>query len=376
MTEREEWKRMGPQGLTRRAVLGAATLGGTVLAGGRVVRAASRRASPTPAAYVPRPSATQYVFAVGSASIDPDGAQSVPAVLVNGKLPGPEIRVREGDLLRILVENQLPDSPTSVHWHGLLLPAAMDGVPDVSNAPIASGRVYVYEYPIRQTGTYWYHSHFDFQEQLGCYGAFIIEPAHEPLRTDRDAVVLLGDWLHRSPAEVFAQLRGGKESKGGGMNMGGTPAGAMKMNGGGADLADVKYDAFLLNGRGPDDPWTLAVRPGERVRLRLINGAASTYFGVRLDGHPLRITHADGPAVQPVTVDHLLIGMGEVYDAVVQIGGMAPARRSVCCTRRMSHHSPIGRCRALMGAHFPTPTCALRCRPPCRRDRCARSACR
>ena len=300
--------------MTRRSVLRSAALGATALTGARIVRAAA-----APADYVPRPNKTQYVIGVGAASINPDGAQLVPAVLANGSLPGPEIRVREGDTLRILVENHLTDAPTSIHWHGLLVPAAMDGVPEVSNAPMAAGRTYVYEYPIRQSGTYWYHSHEGFQEQLGCYGALIISPAHEALHSDRDAVVLLGDWLHRSPSEVFAQLRAGSRQPGGATMEPGQAAG-MKM-GGGADLSDVKYDAFLLNGRSPNDPWTLAVRPGERLRLRLINGGASTYFRLRLDGHPLQITHADGLAVQPLTVDHLLMGMGETYDALVKIAG-------------------------------------------------------
>ena len=213
-----------PGGVTRRALLGTAALGGAALAGAPLARAAMRSSSAKEGAYVPQPNPTQYVIAVGRTSINPDGAQSVPAVLGNGTLPGPEIRVHEGDLLRVLVENRLPDSATSIHWHGLLDPAAMDGVPDVSNAPIAPGRMYIYEYPIRQTGTYWYHSHVGFQEQQGFYGAFIIEPRHEPLRTEHDAVVLLGDWLHRSPEEVFAELRGGKPAmdagaaKPGGMN--------------------------------------------------------------------------------------------------------------------------------------------------------------
>src|SRR5262249_14028573 len=340
MTERRRdtgrsWAR---RGVTRRAVLRSAAVGGAALAGVPLARAVTQAAPAESAGYVPRPNATRYVLGVGRTSINPDGARPVSAVLGNGRLPGPEIRVREGDLLRVLVENRLPDSPTSIHWHGLLDPAAMDGVPDVSNVPIAPGRMYVYEYPIRQSGTYWYHSHFGFQEQQGCYGAFIIEPVHEPLHTEHDAVVLLGDWLHRSPEEVYAELRGGKQSMGGmkpgggqeggtkpgeapqgGMNPGGAQQGGMKMEAGAADLSDVKYDAFLINGRGPDDPWTLSARPGERVRLRLIDGGSSTYFRVRLDGHPLEITHADGLAVQPVTVDHLLIGMGETYDAVVKI---------------------------------------------------------
>jgi multicopper oxidase len=323
MTERPRPQQpaSAPRGVTRRAFLSSAAVGGAALAGSPVARAAT----PKEAGYVPRPNATQYVIAVGRTSINPDGAQSVPAILGNGRLPGPEIRVREGDLLRVLVENRLPDSATSIHWHGLLDPAAMDGVPDVSNVPIAPGRMYVYEYPIRQAGTYWYHSHVGFQEQQGCYGAFIIQPAHEPLHTEHDAVVLLGDWLHRSPEEVFAELRRGSESMGemkgemkGGMNPGAAQQGGMRMKGG-ADLSDVKYAAFLLNGRAANDPWSLSVRPGERVRLRLIDGGASTYFRVGLDGHKLQVTHADGLAVEPVTVDHLLIGMGETYDAVVKI---------------------------------------------------------
>jgi FtsP/CotA-like multicopper oxidase with cupredoxin domain len=329
-------------GMSRRALLQGAAVGASALVTPRVARALK---TSNAGAYVPRPNPAQYALSIAAASFAPDGAEPVAAVLVNGDLPAPEVRVREGELVRILVENQLPDSPTSIHWHGLLLPAAMDGVPDVSNAPIAPGQTYVYEYPIRQSGTYWYHSHVGFQEQLGCYGAFVIEPAHERLKTEHDAVIILGDWLHRSPQAVFAQLRGVSEpgvatkterEQGSGMPTpsaiptSGTPTGGMKMGGnapaaakmaGQVDLSDVRYDAFLLNGRGPDNPWTLAVRPGERVRLRLINGGSSTYFRVRLDGHRLQITHADGLAVQAVTVDHLLMGMGEVYDAVVQMAG-------------------------------------------------------
>jgi FtsP/CotA-like multicopper oxidase with cupredoxin domain len=309
-------QRRPSKGLSRRAVLrGAAAMTGA-LAAPRVARAVADHPL-TEADFVPRPGATQYAFDIGGATINPDGQQEVAAILVNGMLPGPEVRVREGEQLRIVVKNQLPDAPTSIHWHGVLLPAAMDGVPDVSNAPIVPGQMYVYEYPIRQTGTYWYHSHVGFQEQRGCYGAFIIEPKHAPQPAERDAVVLLGDWLHRSPTDVYDQLR----AAAGAAPMGTPGMGAMQMKGGrGADLSDVRYDSFLLNGRGPDNPWALAVPPGERVRLRLINGAGSTYFRVHLDGHPLRITHADGLAVQPVVVDHLLMGMGETYDALVAIG--------------------------------------------------------
>ena len=294
---------------------------GVALGSGR--RVADALATEPPRAprdgYVPRPPRTQYDFTVTEQPLAPDGAQPVPAVTVGGTIPGPEIRVRAGDTLRVLVRNGLASSPTTIHWHGLLVPAGMDGVPDVSNAPIPPRQTYVYEYPIRQTGTYWYHSHYGFQEQQGMYGAFVIEEADDPVRADRDAVVLLGDWLHEAPSAVFAALREGKSPDGDG-----APAKAgMKMDGmsmkGGADLSDVKYPSFLLNGRGPASPWTLEVAPGDRVRLRIVNGGTSTYFRVQLDGHALEVTHADGIAVEPVTVDEILMGMGETYDVVVRV---------------------------------------------------------
>jgi len=275
------------------------------------------------AGYVPRPPLPQYVLRIGATALDPDGKQAVKGVTANGVFPGPEIRVRQGDLLQVRVENLLEDEPTSIHWHGLLLPAAMDGVPEISNFPIAPKGVFVYEFPIRQSGTYWYHSHWGFQEQVGLGGPFVIEEADAP-KTERDAVVMISDWMHASPKAVYDKLRGGPAKKEAppmkGMKMGGSMPGGMKMSGGGgADLSDIKYDAFLMNGRSMADPWTLSANAGERIRLRLINAGASTYFRIRLDGHPLQVTHADGLAVQPVEVDHLLMGMAECYDVVVAL---------------------------------------------------------
>jgi len=314
-------RRRTPGSLTRRDLLRGSLAGAAALTSARVARAVAG----AEAAYVPAPSPTQLVLRIGATRLAPAGGAPGAAVLVNDALPGPEIRLREGEVFRALVENALRDAATTIHWHGVLVPAGMDGVPGISNAPIAPAGVYVYEYPIRQAGTYWYHSHYAFQEQLGCYGALVIAPADEPLRVERDAVVLLGDWLRRDPAAVFAALRGAAAPAGSArsatpaaMKMGGTKMAGMAMRG--ADLSDVKYDAFLLNGTGADAPWTLQAQPGERIRLRLINGGASTYFRLLLDGHRLRITHADGLAVEPVEVDHLLIGMGETYDAVVTMG--------------------------------------------------------
>ena len=292
------------RGVSRRTVLRAGAAGLAFAAGPRAAMAAAT----SEAAYVPRPNATQYTLRVAITPQNPDGRGAVNAVTANGTLPGPEIRARRGDQLRVLVENGLAGQPTTIHWHGLLVPAGMDGVPDVSNAPIAPGRTYVYEYPLRQSGTYWYHSHYGFQEQRGLFGPLIIE---DDAPGGRDAVVLLSDWLRRDPTAVYEGLRR-PTAKAPGMDMA-----AMKM----ADLADVDYDAFLLNGRVSAAPWHFAAKPGEPIRLRLINAGASTYFRVRLDGHRLRITHADGLAVEPVTVDHVLIGMGETYDATVTLTG-------------------------------------------------------
>ncbi len=255
--------------------------------------------------YVPRPNSPQYTLPIGPTTLNPDGKKNVDGIVAGGSYPGREIRVREGDLVRLQVENHLTDQATTLHWHGLLLPAGMDGVPDVSNAPIPAQQFYVYEYPLRQSGTYWYHSHVGFQEQIGLAGPLIIEAKDEPLQVDHDAVVMLTDWLYESPYKAFEKLRSG-ESK-------------AKDVGTGPDLADITYDAFLLNGRSNQNPWTFVARPGERIRLRIINAGASTYFRVMLDGHPLEITHADGLAVQPVVVDEVLMGMAECYDAVVRL---------------------------------------------------------
>ena len=331
-------------GISRRTFIrgSAAVTAGLALSRPKVTTAAA-------ASYVPHPNAPQYTLRVAPTTLNPDGKLAVTGVTANGSLPGPEIRARRGDRLRIVVENLLDNDFTSIHWHGLLVPAAMDGVPDISNAPIAAQRVAVYEYPLLQSGTYWYHSHWGFQEQVGLFGPLIIEEAEGAPIADRDAVVMISDWMHANPAEVFAKLRSaappasgdgmqmqpGMEMKGG-MQMkegtpmkGATPGGGaaptkgmdMKKGGAKADLSDIAYDAFLLNGRSASDPWVLSAKPGERIRLRLINAGTSTYFRVRLDGHPLQITHADGMAVLPVTVDHLLIGMAESYDAVVTLSG-------------------------------------------------------
>jgi len=293
----------------RRAWLQASAAGLATGAAWGLVPTARGATTTRAAAYVPRPRAADYRFRVQATTLDPDERKSVPGITVDGRYPGPEIRVRAGSSLRVAVNNGLADSPTSIHWHGLLVPAGMDGVPDVANYPIAAGRVYVYEFPLRQNGTYWYHSHWQLQEQVGLAGPLIIESSDDP-HVDRDVAVMLGDWLHGSPYAALDVLKKGPPP---------SPSGAPAKMEGKPDLSDLAYDAFLLNGRGTQDPWTLKAKRGARIRLRIINAGASTYFRVRLDGHPLTITHADGLAVRPVTVDHILMGMAETYDVQVTL---------------------------------------------------------
>ena len=298
--------------LTRRSLVQAGIASAGLVAGvlpgvGRpgIARADHLHSGEESHPYVPRPGRAEYTFDVQRTTLNPDGLKPMPGTTVNGVLPGPEIRVKRGELLRIRTANRLTDEPASIHWHGLLVPAGMDGVPNVSNVPTPARGMYVYEYPIRQSGSYWYHSHYGFQEQIGLFGAYIIEDDDEPNQADRDAAVLLSDWLHRDPYQVFEDLK--KPS---------TETAAAKS---GPDLADVQYASYLVNGKGSDDPWTLEAEPGQSVRLRVTGAGASTYFRVSLDEHPLEITHVNGPAVEPVEVDEFLIGPGEGYDARIRL---------------------------------------------------------
>ena len=287
------------------------------------------------------------LFHIEQTRINPDGAAEVVALTVNGRFPGPELRLREGELFRVALQNGLPDEPATVHWHGLLVPSAMDGVPGISQPPVPPGEFYVYEFPLVQSGTYWYHSHYELQEQRGLAGALIIEAKDEEGAYDRDYVLLLSDWLHSDPAAIIPQLR----RSAGGMKTGeakpadpGTKTTSMPADAA-PDLSDVAYDAFLLNGRGAADPFVAVAKAGERIRFRLINGAASTFFRFGIDGHALTVTHADGQPVAPVEVESLLIGMGECYDLLVHVTASgsstiraefrtAPARRSASSAPR------------------------------------------
>jgi len=227
----------------------------------------------------------------------------------NQQVPGPEIRVTEGEFIRVFVENQLPE-PTTIHWHGLPVPNAMDGVPGLTQEPIPPGGRFVYEFPAWPAGTYIYHSHEGYQLDQGLYGALIIEPKEEPRSYDREYVLVLDDWANIDGGGP-AQARAGNVRRPMGMGRGMMRGRRTSSN---APLLEPLYDLYILNGREAQLSEPFTVRRGERIRLRIGNLGSATHFTLRLAGHPLLITHADGRPVAPIEVDVLRVGMGERYD--------------------------------------------------------------
>lgn len=263
------------------------------------------------------------------------GEREAHAVTINGSIPGPLLRLREGQNAVLRVTNAL-DEDTSIHWHGLLLPAAMDGVPGVSFAGIKPGETFTYQFPLKQSGTYWYHSHSGMQEQLGHYGPMIIDPLEpEPIPYDREYVVMLSDWTFENPHRVLAKLKKQSDYYNFQQRTVGDFFRDVKKNGWDAtlaerlmwarmrmsptDFADVSgYTyTYLMNGLAPESNWTGLFRPGERVRLRFINGASMSTFDVRIPGLAMTVIQADGQNVQPVSVDEFRIGVAETYDVIV-----------------------------------------------------------
>ncbi len=272
----------------------------------------------------------EYDLEVAEQSWSPGGGvKAVRALALNGGIPGPTLRFREGDTARIRVHNRLEGEETSIHWHGLLLSNVQDGVPHVTTPPIKPGTTHTFEFPLIHSGTYWYHSHTGLQEQSGVYGSIVIEPkGGEPVKADRDHVVVLSDWTEEQPGEVMRTLMRGSEwyqlKKGSMQSLAGAAkAGALKdfwdrerSRMPAMDISDVAYDAFLANGK---ESIGLPAKPGEKVRLRFINAAASTYFYLQSAAGPLQVVAADGPAVEPLKVNRLLTGMAETYDVIVTI---------------------------------------------------------
>jgi CopA family copper-resistance protein len=258
------------------------------------------------------------------------------AMTINGSLPGPLLRWREGETVTLRVKNRL-EQDTSIHWHGIILPANMDGVPGLSFHGIAPDGMYEYKFKVHQNGTYWYHSHSGLQEQAGVYGPIVIDSKEpEPFQYNRDYVVMLTDWTDEDPGRVMAKLKKQsdyynhhKRTVGDFIDdvskQGWSAAVAdrkmwaeMKMNP--TDLADVSEDTYtyLMNGQAPNGNWTGIFKPGEKLRLRFINGSAMSYFDVRIPGLKMTVVAADGQYVQPVSVDEFRIAVAETYDVIVE----------------------------------------------------------
>jgi FtsP/CotA-like multicopper oxidase with cupredoxin domain len=280
-------------------------------------------------------SGPQFDLEIGALPVNFTGRPRL-ATAVNGQVPAPLLRCREGDLIRVRVRNRLAVR-TSIHWHGLLLPANMDGVPGLSFAGIDPGSTFTYEFRAQQSGTYWYHSHVRFQEQTGLYGPIIIEPAGgERHAVERDYVVLLSDWTDENPEHIYATLKRDSEYFNFAQRTVGDFFAAARARGWRAtlaerrmwgqaranptDLVDVSgYTyTYLMNGVTPAGNWSAEFQRGERVKLRFINGASMSFFDVRIPGLAMTVVGADGQDVEPVTVEEFRIGAGEVYDVIVQ----------------------------------------------------------
>ena len=266
-------------------------------------------------------------LAVGQGAIEVAG-RSGHAFAVNGSVPGPLVRLKEGEAVTLRVANHLAED-TSIHWHGLLLPFQFDGVPGVSFPGIKPGETFVYELPaLRQSGTYWWHSHSDLQEQAGHYGPIIIDPAGpDPVQADRDYVLLLSEFSPLHPHTIMAKLKKGEEyfnrqktSWTDDYRLSGSDrrmwAGMRMMP---TDIADVTGSTYtyLINGHAPEDSLEYLFSPGERVRLRIINGSAMSFFNIRIPGVRMSVVQADGKNVRPIEVDEFQIGTAETYDIVV-----------------------------------------------------------
>ncbi|MES3152092.1 copper resistance system multicopper oxidase [Sphingomonas faeni] len=315
--------------LTRRRFLRDATLGGGALAA-PWLPAWAQPVSAGIAAPLPTVSGTDIALTVAHQMMTIDGKPS-HAIGINGTVPAPLIRLKEGQTVRLTVTNAL-DEETSIHWHGLLVPFQMDGVPGISFPGIPARTIFTYEFPVIQAGTYWYHSHSGLQEQMGHYGPIVIDPAGpDPILSDREHVIVLSDHSPLHPHAIFRKLKlqGGyfnyqKQTLGGLLAGRDQPAGERRMWGGmrmdPTDVSDVTGATYtyLVNGHGPADNWTALFTPGERVRLRIVNAAAMTNFNVRIPGLTLTVVQADGQNVKPVAVDEFQIAVAETYDVIVE----------------------------------------------------------
>lgn len=322
---------------TRRRFLQATTAAaaGTALGALAPGRAWSETMVPDDAAQQMADSGQVVNLVIARSKLDIDGRIAMPTV-VNGSLPGPVLRFREGEIVTIHVTNQLEET-SSIHWHGLIVPADMDGVPGVSFKGIHPGETFTYRYRLRQNGTYWYHSHSGNQEQAGLYGPLIIAPiTPDPYAYDSECIVMLSDWTFEDPARVLAKMK----KVGSYYNFNRRTMGDLfrdasrdgwravfaersewaKMRMDPTDIADVTgfTYTYLLNGQSANQNWTTLFKPGERIRIRFINAGAMTHFDVRIPGLDMTLVQADGQNVEPVTVEEFRIAPAETYDMIVQ----------------------------------------------------------
>ncbi len=357
--------------LGRRALLRAAAISG---AGFGLAQALPAWAQPLSKGLIrplPTVSGNDIALTIGQVSVEVDGKVS-RAVGINGTVPGPLIRLKEGQRVRLRVQNTL-DEDSSIHWHGLLVPFEMDGVPGVSFPGIMPRSTFDYEFDLSHAGTYWYHSHSAYQEEDGVYGPIVIDPVGpDPVAYDREHVLVLSDHSPLAGATIYRKLKqmGGPYFNRQRMTLSGLLAGRdltakerwewaqMRMDA--ADIADVTGStyAFTINGFGPFDNWTGLFTPGERVRLRIINASAQTTFNIRIPGLPMSVVQADGLNVRPVTVDEFQIGTAETYDVVV-----TPQDRAYSFVSEASDRSGLGRATLAPREGMSAPVPPLRPRP-------------
>jgi len=320
---------------TRRHFLHSSVAATACLGSQGLLPAWAESAAPLAATGIHGLSGSEFNLEIDQTLVRIDGRKG-KAITVNGTLPAPLLRWKEGDTVTLNVTNRL-DQDTSIHWHGILVPFEMDGVPGVSFPGIRPNETFTYRFHVPQAGTYWYHSHSNLQEQLGHYGPLIIDPAGpDPVAYDREYVLVLSDWTFEHPHRIFAKLKKMSDSLNfqkrtvgdffddAGKNGLGTTIkdrlmwGKMRMTP--TDIADVTGATYtyLVNGHGPESNWTALFEPGERVRLRIINASAMSIFNVRIPGLPMTVVQADGLDVQPIETDEFQIGTAETYDVVVQ----------------------------------------------------------
>ena len=279
--------------------------------------------------------AAEYHLTIDNKAVNFSGSGAI-GVAVNNSIPAPLLRFKEGEEAIIHVTNRM-DVDTSLHWHGLVIPSEMDGVPGLSFDGIHPGETVTYHFTPQQSGTYWYHSHSGFQEQSGAYGPIIIEPAgNDPVRVDRDYIVMLSDWTDENPNDVLKHLKSEldyyknprrtlpdllrelSEAKGEERsNIMRERAGFARMRMDPSDISDVTGYVYLLNGKATSNNWTGLFKKGERVRLRFINAGASSYFDVKIPGLKMWVVAADGQNIEPVEVDEFNIAIAETYDVIV-----------------------------------------------------------